>query len=146
MGMNPTPMPYSEVFTALQQGVVDGLVNSMTTFYQTKMYEVGKYLSISDQMYVVMPMMISETVFQSLPGDQQQALLDAASEAGRYWRAIYPADDRKYLDQLKEKGLEINEVKKDVFREHVQKQYDRYLEVVPGGKDLIAELRRFAQS
>lgn len=145
MNMTPTPMPYAEVFTALQQGVVDGLVNSMTTFYQTKMFEVAKYLSVSDQMYVVMPIMIGEQQFQSLGSDQQSALQEAAIEATRYWRAIYPADDAKYRGLLAEEGLEVNDVDKVAFREHVQAQYHRYTEVAGSEvQPLIDRLRKFA--
>lgn len=145
MNMTPTPMPYAEVFTALQQGVVDGLVNSMTTFYQTKMFEVAKYLSVSDQMYVVMPIMIGEEQFQSMSTEQQSALQEAAVEATRYWRGIYPRDDAKYRGLLQAEGLEVNDVNKEVFRDFVQKQYDRYTEVAGTEvKPLIDRLRQFA--
>jgi TRAP-type transport system periplasmic protein len=145
MNMTPTPMPYAEVFTALQQGVVDGLVNSMTTFYQTKMFEVAKYLSVSDQMYVVMPIMIGETQFQSLTTEQQSALQEAAVEATRYWRAIYPRDDAEYRGRLQEEGLEVNDVDKAAFREFVQKQYGRYTEVAGSEvQPMIDKLRNFA--
>src|SRR5690606_38706972 len=60
MGANPTPMAFSEVFTALQQGVVDGVTNSITTFYQSKLYEVSKYLSMPRHAYVWVPLMLSD--------------------------------------------------------------------------------------
>lgn len=147
MNMTPTPMPYAEVFTALQQGVVDGLVNSMTTFYQTKMFEVAKYLSVSDQMYVVMPLMMGEKQFQALTAEQQAAVEDSALEATRYWRAIYPKNDAEYRQKLGDVGLNINDVDKDVFREYVQQRYNRYTEVAGDEvQPLIERLRAFSSS
>lgn len=148
MGMNPTPMAYGEVFTAIQQGVVDGLVNSMTTLYQTKMYEVAKYLSISDQIYAFLFMLISEDVYNGLTSEEQVAVDAAAQEACRFWRAIYPVNDAEYRKLLDEAGAEVNEVDKVAFARHCRAQYGRYTEVVeaPGVEDLIARLVEFADA
>ena len=145
-GMTATPMPYGEVFTSLQQGVIDGLVNAMTTFYQTKMYEAAKFLSLSDHLYVVMPLMLSERVFQELGKPEQTAILEAAKEATRFWRAIYPSDDKQYLKLLKEGGCEVNEVDRSAFRDYTHARYNRFVELVnePGTQELIEKFKRFA--
>lgn len=130
MGANPTPMAYSEVFTSLQQGVVDGLTNSLTTFYQTKMYEVTKYLSLTTHTYIWIPLTMSERSFQKLGSDEQKAVSEAGEVATAYWRGLYPKDDALYLDKLKSEGIKVNEVEQSVFRKHVEPQYDRYAKIV----------------
>ncbi len=148
MNMSPTPMPYAEVFTAIQQGVVDGLVNSMTTLYLTQMHEVARYLSLSDQLYAFLFMMISEQAYRSLDSDEQEAAMVAAEEACRHWRGIYPVNDQEYRHRLADAGCEVNEVDKDLFREYVRSRYDRYLEIVdaPGAEDLMNRLIEFGAS
>ena len=142
MGLNPTPMPYSEVFTALQQGVVDGLVNSMTTFYLTKMHEVAKYLSVSDQLYAFLFITMSEQSFASLDPSEQEAVMAAAAEGARHWRGIYPVNDAEYRTRLAEAGCEVNEVDKQAFRDYCESRYGRYQEIVqePGTEELIERL------
>jgi tripartite ATP-independent transporter DctP family solute receptor len=145
-GMTATPMPYGEVFTSLQQGVVDGLVNTMTTFHQTKMYEVAKYLSLSNHLYVSMPLMISERVFKSLGKPEQEAMLEAAKVATRYWRGIYPTDDRQYLKLLTDAGCKANEVDRRAFKEYCQARYGRFVELInePGTKELIDKFKKYS--
>jgi len=145
-GMTATPMPYGEVFTSLQQGVIDGLVNAMTTFYQTKMYEVAKYLSLSDHLYVCMPLMLSERVFQSLGKPEQTALVEAAAAATKYWRALYPTDDQSYLKLLTEAGCKVNEVDRKAFKAHAQAGYGKFVDLInePGTKELIDKFRKFS--
>jgi tripartite ATP-independent transporter DctP family solute receptor len=148
MGLNPTPMPYSEVFTALQQGVVDGLVNSMTTLYLTKMHEVAQYLSVSDQLYAFLFIAMSEQSFAALDPAQQEAVLASAEVAAQFWRAIYPVNDAEYRGLLADAGCEVNDVDKPAFREYCQSRYDRYLEIVqdPGAEELMDKLLAFAQT
>lgn len=145
-GMTATPMPYGEVFTALQQGVIDGLVNTMTTFHQTKMHEVAKFLSLSDHLYVVMPMMMSERVFQSLGKPEQAAVLDAAKVAAKFWRGIYPNEDKEYLAKLTEAGCKVNEVDRAAFKAYTQQRYDRFVELInePGTKELIDKFKAYS--
>lgn len=144
MGANPTPMAYSEVFTALQQGVVDGLTNSLTTFYQTKMFEVTEYLSLTTHTYIWIPLTLSERSFQNLGSDEQTAVAEAGEAATAYWRGLYPTDDASYLGKLKEEGIKVNEPDLGVFREHVEPQYSRYAEVVgtDSAADLVNELKQ----
>lgn len=143
MGARPTPMAYSEVFTALQQGVVDGLTNSLTTFYQTKMHEVTKYLSLTTHTYIWIPLIMSERSFQKLGSNEQKAVAEAGEAATTYWRNLYPKDDALYLDKLKGEGVKVNEVDAGVFRKHVEPQYSRYAQMVgnSSANDLVKQLQ-----
>ena len=145
-GMTATPMPYGEVFTSLQQGVIDGLVNTMTTFHQTKMYEVAKYLSLSNHLYVCMPLMLSERVFQSVGKSEQTAMIESAKVATKYWRGIYPTDDQSYLKLLTEAGCKVNEVDRRAFKEHAQSGYGKFVDLInePGTKELIDKFKKYS--
>ncbi|MEJ8570745.1 TRAP transporter substrate-binding protein [Microbaculum marinum] len=143
MGMTPTPMAFSEVFTSIQQGVIDGITNSLTTFYTTKLYETAKYVSITNHMYVFIPIIVSEHVFQSLDSDEQAAVLKAGEAAGQYWRNLYATDDEKHAALLEQVGVEINRADVEAFRAHVEKGYDRFVELVaqPGTEELVERLK-----
>ncbi|MBM06964.1 MAG: hypothetical protein CMH88_11475 [Oceanibulbus sp.] len=132
LGANPTPMAYAEVFSALQQGVVDGLTNSLTTLYQTKMYEVTENLAITRHAYVWVPMVLSESAYQSV-GEAERKEIDAAGEvATAYWRGLFPKQDAEYEAQFKAEGLNVTQADQAKFRQHVEGGYDRYASLVDG--------------
>ena len=83
LGANPTPMAFSELYIALQQGVVDGQENPLMNIYSSKLYEVQKFISLTAHKYEATPLFASAVVFNTLPKADQQAVLDAAAEAGR---------------------------------------------------------------
>lgn len=143
MGAKPTPMAYGDVFTAVQQRVVDGLTNSMTTLYQTKMHEVTKYLSLTRHAYVWVPMMLSDTAFRSVGRAEQEEIRKAGEVACAYWRGLIPKDDDSYEAKFVEAGIQVNKADQAAFREHVEKGYDRYAAIVgqANAKDLIAKLK-----
>lgn len=146
MGMRPTPMAFGEVFTAIQQGVVDGFTNSLTTFYLSKMYEVGKYVTISNHQYTCVFPMISEPLFASLEKSQQDAVVEAGLEACRYWRALYPAQDAEFRPKLEAAGCIVNDVDQKSFVEHVRPQYGRFVDLIgePGTDKLIERMVEIA--
>lgn len=142
MGANPTPMPSAEVFAALQQGVIDGLTNSMTTLYQTKMYEVSKHLSLTRHAYVWVPMLLSDTAFRSVGRAEQEEIQKAGEVACAYWRALIPKDDAGYEPKFAEAGIKVNQADQAAFRSRVEKGYARYADIVgePNANDLIKKL------
>lgn len=141
MGANPTPMAYAEVFTSVQQGVVDGLTNSMTTLYQTKMYEVASNLSMTRHAYVWVPMMLSDMAFQSVGEPEQKEIREAGEVACAYWRGLLPKDDANYEAKFAEAGTEINQADQAAFRTHVEQGYDRYADIV-GTDDAMALIEK----
>jgi tripartite ATP-independent transporter DctP family solute receptor len=148
MGMNPTPMDFGEVFTAIQQGVVDGYTNSLTTFYLTKMYEVGKFITLSNPLYVSVFLAISEATFSSLSKTEQEVVMTAGKEACRYWRSIYPAQDAEYQPKLEAAGCKVNQADRDAFLKHVRPQYHRFRDLVgdAGAEKLISEMVEIADA
>jgi tripartite ATP-independent transporter DctP family solute receptor len=142
IGMTPTPMAFGEVFTAIQQGVVDGFTNSLTTFYLSKMYEVGKFVSVSNHQYGCVVPMISESTFASLKKNEQDAVVQAGKEACRYWRALYPPQDAEFRPKLAAAGCHINGADRAAFVRHVRPQYKRFAQLVgePGTDKLIDQM------
>ena len=125
-GATPTPMAWSEVFLALQQGTIDGQENPLIIIDTVKVYEVQKYISLTGHFYSPAVFMLSRQVFESYPKDIQEAILKAEKEA-RDWERAYSAElDAKLADSLKAKGVEINTVDKDAWQKACAPIYDKF--------------------
>lgn len=109
LGANPTPISWTEVYTALQQGVVDGMENPPGLFYSMKFYEQQKHLTLDKHLYSVHTAMINEAFFQSLPDDLKQIVLEAAELAKTVGRSQAFLLERGALEKLREAGIEIYE-------------------------------------
>ena len=140
LGANPTPMPFGELYMALQQKTVDGQENPLTNIYASKFYEVQKYLSLIKHQYSPLPLAISEEFWKTLPGEYQQIIQEAANEARDYHRSLAKQDDEQLVNELKNKGMEVN-TPADLgpFREAVQSVYKEFESTY--GADLIKQLQ-----
>lgn len=140
MGAQPTPMAYTELFTALQQGVIDAQENPIANAYASRFYEVQKYMTLTSHFYSPSLLMMAQSRFDSLSPEHQQILSEAAVEAGQYERQVVQRMDREYLAELKELGMEIIE-NPDLapFIEAVQPVYEKYESVF--GKELIDSIK-----
>jgi TRAP-type transport system periplasmic protein len=131
MGGSPTPIPWTETYTALQQKVVDGQENPVTSIKFAKLYEVQKYLTLDGHTYGVDFMLINEKFFQTLPKDVQAILKNAAITGQNCGRGIDTIDSTLGIQFLKEKGMEIyspSAKEKALFRQAAQKPVIEYLE------------------
>ena len=135
-GANPTPLAYSEVFAALQAGVMDGQENPFAQIYGGKFYEVQKYLSLSDHVYTPSYAVISERFWKSLPPDVQQVLAKTAVEVGDFARMQGARMDKELLEKM-QKTLKVNEVDKDAFAKASKPVYEDFTKDVKGGKELV---------
>lgn len=108
-GINPTPMAWSETFAALQQGVVDGQDNPYMTVYAMKFDEVQKYITNLRYIFSIEPLIVSEQLFQSLSGEEQQQLLEAGRMATTASAAFLRAEETKIKEELVARGMEIAE-------------------------------------
>jgi len=135
LGTTVIPMAFPEVYTGLQQGVIDGLSNSYATFYTQKFYEVTKYISVGNWLISTMSFSLGEQFFQKLPPDIQKAVLDSGKEAARFERSLYLEADKKYLDLLKkESKLQFNELNREAFVKQVMPFRKDFAELI-GGSD-----------
>ncbi len=112
-GNNPTPMAWSETFTALQQGVVDGQDTPYITIHAMKFYEVQKYITNLRYLFLLEPIIVSESVFQDQPEEVQKAILEAGAAATKF-SAQYLADTEAALkEDLIAKGMQIDDPAND---------------------------------
>ena len=137
-GVNPTPMAWSETFTALQQGVVDGQDNPYITIHAMKFYEVQKYITNIRYIFSLEPLIVSEAVFQKQTADVQKAILEAGEEATRHSEA-YSSTEDKIKKELAAKGMEITDPADDE-KEWIEKAttavWPKFYDSI-GGKDKL---------
>jgi len=107
-GANPVAMPFTEVFGALQQNIIDGQENPMATIYQASIHEVQKYLSLTGHVYSAVHLLMNKKLFDAQPADLQKILVDAGKETARYTRQLGAAADGKLADVMKQKGIQVN--------------------------------------
>lgn len=107
-GANPVPMPFTELFGALQQGVVDGQENPLLTTYQASFFEVQKYLSITNHVYSPVHLLVNKKLFDSMPADLQKIMLDAGREVAAFTRKLGEEGDGSLVEEFKKKGVQVN--------------------------------------
>ena len=100
----PTVIAYSEVYNAIQTGVIDGAENEAAGIEQMKFYEVGPEISLTRHAITVRPIAFSGKTFRRLPEDLQTAILKAGKEAGAYGRAIESGEDEAKLQRMEKEG------------------------------------------
>jgi tripartite ATP-independent transporter DctP family solute receptor len=136
LGSNPTPIAWSETFTATQQGTVDGLEIPIPVIHQNKYSEVTKYLSLTHHTYSPLCIAISKKRFDSLPAEIQAAIRESAEEMIPIQRRINRANIARLQEDLQAKGMEVNEIENiELFREKVRPMYTTYTDIV--GKDIM---------
>ena len=108
-GILPTPMAFTEVFTALQQGTVDGQENPLSVITAAKLDQVQKNLSLTGHVYSPAVILMNKAQWDKLSAADKQAFLDAAKEAVKANRARIDDDERKAVADLRSKGMSIVE-------------------------------------
>ena len=110
LGANAVPLPFSELFTALETKTVDGQENPYNTILSSKFYEVQKYLTVTNHVYSPWIVLVSKKWWDSLSKDEQKVLTDAAKKSRDFERQDTRAEAAKALADLKAKGMQINEL------------------------------------
>jgi tripartite ATP-independent transporter DctP family solute receptor len=110
LGANAVPLPFSELFSALETKAVDGQENPFNTILSSKFYEVQKYLTITNHVYSPWIVTVSKKWWDGLSKDEQKVLMDAAKKSRDFERADTRAEAAKALGDLKAKGMQINEL------------------------------------
>ena len=136
-GANPSPMKFSEVFTALQTGVMDGQENPFTQIYSAKFQEVQKYLSLSGHVYTPAYLTAGAKKWAALPDDVRKALEDTAKETQAYVYQTASKAEGDLLEKLKAAGMQVNTPNKDAFVAASKPVYDEFAKEVTGAKDVI---------
>lgn len=126
LGIDAVSMSFSELFTSLQTGAIDGQENPLFTIYNSRFYEVQKYLSLTEHFYPVCPLMLSEITWNKLDPDQQKIVEEGLEKSVNYERKLAGNELDSMLQKIKEKGMEVNEVDKEPFKQAVQPVYEKY--------------------
>ena len=136
-GANPSPMAFSEVFTALKTGVIDGQENPYAQIASAKFQEVQKYLSITGHVYTPGYVVVSEEHFAKLPADVQAIVTTTAREMQSYVYALAAKLETDLLAELQAGGITVNNADKDAFIAASKPIYDEFASSVDGGGELI---------
>jgi TRAP-type transport system periplasmic protein len=136
-GANPSPMKFSELFTALQTGVMDGEENPLTQIYSAKLEEVQKYLSLSGHVYTPAYLVVGAKKYATLPADVRKVLEDTAKETQAFVYSTAARQETELLAKLKQAGMQVNEVDKNAFIAASKGIYDDFGKEVAGAKPLI---------
>jgi TRAP-type transport system periplasmic protein len=139
MGALATPMDLGEVFSAIQQGTIDGAENLLSYYYHSKHYEVAKNLAITNHAILPGVLLISKKVYDTLSPERQKLIMDASKEAGLYERDLEFADSDAALSKLQAAGVKIYKPDLTPFIEATRKVYDEQANGI--GKDLMAEVK-----
>jgi tripartite ATP-independent transporter DctP family solute receptor len=126
MGGAATPVSWGELYTALQQGVVDGAENNPPSFFTSYHFEVARYFSINNHTAVPDVLVISKHVWDHLSPRQQAWLQQAADESAVYQKDLWKQSTEESLRAVGDAGVEIIYPERDPFFERVRPLYDRY--------------------
>lgn len=127
LGANPVPLPWSDAFTAVQQGTIDGLEIPLAVIYANKFPEVTKYLSLTRHSYNALALLISERTFNKLDKATQENVRQAARNTITRQRATMGENVAEILDKIRETGMQANEVPDlGAFRDLETDVYEKY--------------------
>lgn len=110
LGANAVPMPFSELFTALETKAVDGQENPYNTILSSKFYEVQKYLTVTNHVYSPWIVLVSKKYWDGLSATEKKVLMDAARKSRDFERKDTREEAAKALAELKAKGMQVNEL------------------------------------
>ena len=139
LGAAPTPIPFGELYSALQQGMVDGAENNLPSFTSTRHYEVCKHYSLDEHSLIPDVLLISENVWQSLSPEEQTWLQQAADESSDYQRKLWAEATEESRQLMIENGVTIHKPDRQPFIDKVQPMHHS-LEGTPVG-DLLARIK-----
>ena len=145
MGANATPMPYGEVYTALQQKTVDGEENPVAIVYDAKFYEVQKFYSLTGHVYSATMLVTNKKFLDKLPADLRKIVTDAARRYVVEQRKLSDKQEGEFLGLLKKAGMKVNDVtpaEKTAFVKATLPVYDSFKDVL--GADLIETAKKVA--
>jgi TRAP-type transport system periplasmic protein len=147
LGASATPMPFPEVYPALEQKAIDGQENPVTVIRSAKMFEVQKYLTLTRHMYNPQALIVSRKLWDSLSADEKKLLQDAAAEATAYQRKVSREQADEALAELKKAGMQVTELapaELQRMRDKVKPLIEKYTATVGAEtvKDVYAEVAR----
>ncbi|WP_171656073.1 TRAP transporter substrate-binding protein [Paenibacillus foliorum] len=148
LGANVTPMSFTEVFTSLSQGTIDGQENPLQIIYSMKLYEVNKYVTLTGHIYDPEPIIINKKFFDSLSPQNQKIIQDAAKEVITLERTLNQNSESDIRKKLGEKGAVVADLspeQRQVWVDKVKPIYKQYANTI-GSNDIKAVLKAAGNS
>lgn len=140
LGSTAVPIPFGELYTALEQKVVDGQENPLAQIYYNKIHEVQSYLTLSAHNYDAAIFIMSKTTFDTLPSDIQLIITKASQEAISHERKVALEEEAGLLEKLRQSDIQIEENPDlESFRKSVEVVYEEFEDSI--GKDLIEKVK-----
>ena len=140
LGGAPTPISYGELYTALQQGIVDGAENNPPSFYTSRHYEIAKYYSLNEHTAVPDVLLIGTAAWERLTEREQTWLTEAVAEATTYQRELWRAAETEALAAVEAAGVEIIRPDKSSFRERTAALLDEFA-AAPELREVIGRIQ-----
>jgi tripartite ATP-independent transporter DctP family solute receptor len=138
LGVNTSPMAISELFTALQQGTMDGQDNPVGNVYSWGYYKVQKHLTLTRHQWAGIMMLISDKQWNKLSPEYQKIIQEAAAESAAWERKEINQKEGEFLDAMKKEGMQVVEItpaERKQFQDRMQAVWDKYQDKI--GKDII---------
>ncbi len=133
-------MPYGEVYSSIQTGVIDGAENNYPSYDTAGHAEVAQFYSLDEHLMVPEVLVVSKIVWDGLSPEVQQAMRDAAKESVAYQRELWAAKEVESKAKVEAMGVKINEVDKQPFIDAMKPVYDKYV-TDPKLQDLVARIQ-----
>lgn len=144
LGGSATPIAWGELYTALQQGIVDGAENNPPSFYLSRHYEVCKFYALNEHTAVPDVLVMSTLVWESLTPQQQTWLQEAADASALHQRVLWAEAEQEALDAVIAAGVEVIRPDKTPFRDQVEELYESYRETRPEIYELVQRVQAIA--
>ncbi len=143
-GANPTPMAFSELFVALQTGVMDGQENPLTHIVASRLHEVQSYLSLTQHVYTPAYVTVGLNNWNQLPEDVRAILSETARELQAFVYDTAAGMDEAFLGQIRTAGVAVNEPAYESFTAASSAIYDEFAATVDGARALLDHALRLA--
>lgn len=140
LGGSPTPIAWGELYTALQQGIVDGAENNLPSFFLSFHYEVCKYFIVDEHTSIPDELVISTLIWDTLSEEEQKWLKEAAEESFEFEKEIWMEAEEHALREVEKAGVKVIFPDKDIFRSKVKPMYDQF-SMDPKMKELIEAIQ-----
>jgi len=140
LGSSPTPIAWGELYTSLQQGVVDGAENNPPSFYRSRHFEVCKHYSLDEHAMVPDIVLMSMETWEKMTSDVQQMVQEAANESAKYQRELWKEATKDALEKVQAQGVKLYYPDKTAFRQKVKQMHGSYKDKEVG--DLIEEINK----
>ncbi|HSK41743.1 MAG TPA: TRAP transporter substrate-binding protein [Arenibaculum sp.] len=140
LGANPTPMPFGEVYSGLQTGVVDGAENNWPSYQSSRHFEVAEYYSLSEHSMVPEALVIAKRSWDNLSAEDQALVRKAAKESVVKMRELWTEREKEAEAEVRAAGVQVNEIDKDAFIAAIEPVYAKHV-TDPVVEELVERIR-----